>query len=522
MSDHRIESSIGPSGGEDYDDLPYPSMPFAYTQPAHLAALAMLHGLEAPPADRSRVLELGCASGGNIIPLAARFPRARFVGVDLSARHIRDGRRRIEQLSLANIELRQADLASASFVEERFDYIICHGVFSWVPPATRDAIFRICRDVLAPNGLAFISYNVLPGWHLRNVIRDICIHHADPSDAPRERVAQARRALAEIAASANPAEPYGLILRNEAERLGRLPAAYLLGEFLAASNAPMLFSAFAERARAHNLSYLCEVDLGASVAETAIPGAESTKALGADARLLREQSNDFVSGRPFRRSVLVHTEQEARILSPPAAERLRSLHFAARLVRQPGTVGTFHYKDARDRSIRTTDAAVDLAFMRLAEAFPSTLSLDVLAAPGNGRSDQAAVDETAADREMRVCRALLSLLASGQATASTLPLRVGRQDTDRPELWPLARIEAASGQPWLTSLSHEAVPRQGLPTDLLSDLDGTRDRSVLQARLIAERRSTMQNQSASSLQTEAAGYLDRALEKLALHALLER
>src|SRR5262245_66566311 len=63
--------SASPLGG-DFDQLPYPSMPFAYTQPAHLAALAALYGLEPPRAASARVLELGCASGGNIIPLAAR------------------------------------------------------------------------------------------------------------------------------------------------------------------------------------------------------------------------------------------------------------------------------------------------------------------------------------------------------------------------------------------------------------------------------------------------------------------
>src|ERR1700754_323283 len=74
------DGSTADSAG--YDALPYPAMPITYTQPSHLAALAMLFGLSPANAEHARVLELGCASGGNIIPLASRFPNAHFVGID--------------------------------------------------------------------------------------------------------------------------------------------------------------------------------------------------------------------------------------------------------------------------------------------------------------------------------------------------------------------------------------------------------------------------------------------------------
>jgi len=99
-------SAHGAVPGRDYNLLPYLSLPAAFTQPAHLGALAALHGLQAPVAEQARVLELGCASGGNLIPLAARFPGARFLGLDLSQRQINDGQRRIAALGLDNIVLR--------------------------------------------------------------------------------------------------------------------------------------------------------------------------------------------------------------------------------------------------------------------------------------------------------------------------------------------------------------------------------------------------------------------------------
>ena len=196
------------------------------------------------PLDRARVLELGCASGGNIIPLAARFPNARFLGIDLAQRHIADGRQRIAALGLANVELRQGDVTQVVFAGEHFDYVICHGVFSWVPQAAQDAILKICGEALATNGVATISYNVLPGWHLRRIVRDICLHHVGKDGPPQQRVVGARRLLEQIAKSASETDPYGQLLRNEAMRTARRPASYILGEFLAADNAPCYFHEF--------------------------------------------------------------------------------------------------------------------------------------------------------------------------------------------------------------------------------------------------------------------------------------
>src|SRR5215470_14456784 len=127
------------SAASDYDALPYRSTPYTHTQPAHLAAIAMLLGMAPPPADKARVLELGCASGGNIIPLAARYPHARFVGIDLSLRHVEDGQRAITHLGLQNIEIRHGNIGDLSIVGPQFDYVVCHGVFSWVPRTVQDA-----------------------------------------------------------------------------------------------------------------------------------------------------------------------------------------------------------------------------------------------------------------------------------------------------------------------------------------------------------------------------------------------
>ena len=526
--------SRNPETGGDYNRLPYPSMPVTHTQPARLAALATLFGLRAPSVERARVLELGCASGGNIVPLAARFPNAHFTGIDLASRHIADGRKFIAALALANIELRQGDLAGMTLDGARFDYVICHGVFSWVPKPVQDAIFEICQKVLAPDGVAAISYNVLPGWHLRMVVRDLCLHYAGAEGSPQRRVAAARAALEQIAQSARAGEPYGLLLRTEASRLRQMPAAYILGEFLAPHNAPCYVRDFIAQAERNGLDYLCDADLSASVPQAfdpATPGRLPPLA-GADP-MSAEQHIDFLTGRPFRCSVLVRRQPAAQRPFVPNATRLRPLHLASPVRFDPaqdsGATGNTEqpaaFGDDRARLIATGDPVVRQALARLATAYPATVTVNELIAgtahdvPGRAES------------EAGLCDALFAMVMAGQATAAAVPLRVGRATDARPCAWRVARMEAASGQPWITSLVHSCVPMRPILMTLLPYCDGAHDHAALRMRLaaalesgvvqVAELPADQPAPSHERLALVAGSYLERMLHYLSRHALLE-
>ena len=512
--------------GNDYDLLPYPSMPITRTRPAHLAALAALFGLSAPAVGRARVLELGCAAGGNIIPLAAQYPSARFTGLDLSARHIDDGRNRIAACGLGNIGLRQADLAAFVPDGQAFDYVICHGVFSWVPRPVQDAILRICRDALAPDGLAAISYNVLPGWDLRAVIRDICLHYAGADGPPRHRVARARAALERIVQSSPRDQPYGMSLRAEVSRLRPMPAAYILGEFLAPDNAPCSVQDFIARAGQGGLDYLCEADLSASTLGALGPVLQDSLSSIGTGRAAIEQRIDFLTGRTFRCSVMVRKPAASRQPMPSAA-RLRRLHVASPL--HFDAAGSTHdivkFSSGRGPPIATGDPVVRRAFMGLAAAYPATVGFDELAAVATGDAT-----DTGATRA-RIGDALLPLVLSGQASVSALPLQVGRAFDERPKVWAFARIEAASRQPWITSLGHVGVPVHPVLRALLPYLDGSHDRAALRALFIDAMASgapgvTELPADQASLPAErpdavAAHHVEQTLRFCERHALLE-
>ena len=90
MTDFREESF--------YDQVPYDSHPHFETHPSRIAAAVRLFSLPIPDVQISRILELGCASGGNLIPMAMYYPDARFLGVDISGVQINDGNARIAAL----------------------------------------------------------------------------------------------------------------------------------------------------------------------------------------------------------------------------------------------------------------------------------------------------------------------------------------------------------------------------------------------------------------------------------------
>jgi cyclopropane fatty-acyl-phospholipid synthase-like methyltransferase len=178
-----------------YDEVPYVNQSFPQTHPDRLATLATLFGVAKADIDHARVLELGSASGDNLIPMALGLPGSQFLGIDLSERQTEQGRDIVRTLGIDNIELRHADIADVDDSYGRFDYIICHGVYSWVPMAIQEKILDICRRNLAPQGVAYISYNTLPGRYMQAMARDMMVYHSRELPDAKTRVQEARALL---------------------------------------------------------------------------------------------------------------------------------------------------------------------------------------------------------------------------------------------------------------------------------------------------------------------------------------
>ena len=522
-------SSAAAQPGGDYNVVPYTSVAFPQSQPARLAALGTLFGLSSPAVATARVLELGCAAGGNLIPHAVRFPSARFVGIDLSVRHVEEGRQRIAALGLDNIEIRQGDLTALE-LDESFDYIICHGVYSWVPPAARDAILRISSENLTRSGIAYVSYNVFPGWQMRSIVRDIMLYHAGESGPPRERIAKARWAVEQIARFSPEGSPYGAMLREEAARLARSDDYYIQGEFLVPDNAPCYFRDFIAAAEAHGLTYLCEAAIQDCIAENRGPEVGALiRTMSANKLIPLEQYIDFFVGRPFRQTLLVKSQRAGSIKRTLTPDRAIPLHISGQLSYDRDNSGMQRhvYRGPGGGTITVGSQAASSALDKLSAAYPETRTVTELAAevasldlPGGAR-----------DAEASILDALFNMILSGLVSVSTVPVRVGRSSAAKPVAWSLARADAAANLTWTTNPRHESVNLDVVKLALLPYLDGSHDREMLAERLhaaVRERRIFMKDnktgqdiQDPAALGTAVREHVASAIDGLAATGLLE-
>jgi SAM-dependent methyltransferase len=201
-----------------YDEVPYTGRPYPDAHPGRLATMAALHGVKAAHIGRSRVLEIACGDGANLLPMAAVLPQSQFVGFDLAEQPVEAGRRLAERAGLRNVTLSTLDLTRFPADAGAFDYIVAHGLYSWIPAAVRDQLLRLIARHLAPRGVAFVSYNVYPGCYVRRMVWEMLKFHTEPLPGTTQRIAEAK-ALARLLAEGRTSEDaYAFLMRGELER----------------------------------------------------------------------------------------------------------------------------------------------------------------------------------------------------------------------------------------------------------------------------------------------------------------
>jgi len=308
-----------------YDAIPYAALPHPLTHPDRLATVATFLGFDAPSPARCRVLEVGCNEGANLIPMAVSLPGSTFVGCDLSPSAIATGQATIAAIGARNVELRCEDLARLDPALGDFDYIVAHGVYSWVPAPVRDALFALAGARLAPGGVMFVSFNALPGCHARLAAWEMLHQHVDAIADPRERLAAARTFARMVAEGGTPQHAADEALRAELRAIAERSDSQLFHDDLAVPNDPVYFRDFAAHAARHGLAYLAEAELhsmsGAGVS------AQARQFLSTLDPLTREQYLDFVRLRRFRQSLLRRADTQPS--TQDHAARVRALHVSA-------------------------------------------------------------------------------------------------------------------------------------------------------------------------------------------------
>ena len=467
-----------------YDEVPYESHPFAQTHPSRLFVIGTLFGLRPAPVHHCRVLELGAASGGNLIPMADALPESQFVGIDLSARQVADGLDLIDKLGLKNISLKAASILDIDDSYGMFDYVICHGVFSWVPTEVQEKIFEICATRMNPNGIAYISYNTYPGWHMRGMIRDMMRYHSSRFNTPKLQTQQARALLDFLAQSVkgDNQNAYATLLKQELETLRHQADHYLYHEHLEENNEPLYFHQFAERAKAKGLKYLGEARVGTMVTGNFGPEIEKTLRMLATDQIQAEQYMDFLRNRMFRESLLCHERLNPNWAVQPDCLRLLHVASSARPVQEPVNITSdenVSYRSASGMTMATNRPLLKAAMQLLQQQYPATLPFDSLRAQAREALGAQATDPKtiAEDTQILAVGLLNCYMGSDLVELHGMPITFVRQPGPKPVAYQLARLQAAKGM--VTSFRHEVVRLSDLDRHLIPMLDGTNDREML-------------------------------------------
>ena len=293
-----------------YSELGYKSMPFPYTTPATLEAYAALVGVSAPNPKTARVLELGATYGGNIISQALFNPDATFVGIELSQEQVEKGNEVIANAGLTNVSLVQSDIASIGSEIGTFDYIIAHGVYSWVDDGVKEALLRLIDEHLAEDGIAYVSYNTYPGWHTMEEVRQLMMFsNRDKAQFNHKEKVLHGKTIGSIVGSQ--ILKYDNLKERNSKFLGALRSVmqkdeYYVGhDHLEPNNDPVYFYQFNDHLEAHNLAYLCDADLTLSMVRSFDADiADTLDKLALNDHVAQEQYLDFMLDTTFRKSII--------------------------------------------------------------------------------------------------------------------------------------------------------------------------------------------------------------------------
>lgn len=489
-----------------YQAMPYPSRPVPLSHPDHLYVVGRLHGLAPRAVGGARVLELGCGTGGNLLPMAASLPEGEFVGVDLSERQIDMARAAAKAGGLDNVEFLAGDALSllADGLGRPFDYIVLHGLYSWVPPAVQAALLPLCRRLLTDAGIVYVSYNTYPGWHGRGLVRDLMLRAGAGAASPEEQVVRARAALDDlIPAYAQSDDAYANLLAEEKARVDDMEDSFLLHDLLEVENHPVYVDGFLSQAAAAGLQFISEGNVAASREENFSPEARRQLAAINDP-IAREQQIDFLLNRSFRQTLLCSAgSQVHRQIAP---DWLAGLYLASPVrpmgPDQNGAPGEAFFATPDGGRFGMTAPNAIAALNHLALAWPNFLAMEDLAAK---TGDGAIVAQLVIDLYPRNWLDLLPR----PAVYTTTP-------GPRPKATALARWQMRQGD-FVTDLRHRNVTiTDPFTRQLLPLLDGQTERAALMAAIAG----FDGYQAAQVANDDPETLLDAALHQLAERCLL--
>lgn len=515
-----------------YDEVPYESYPYSNSNPYHLMTLGTLFGMNPANPQTAKVLELGCAAGGNIIPHAVNYPKAKFVGVDLSKVQIDEANKTKNELGLKNIEFHHCSITDVDDSFGKFDYILCHGVISWVPEFVRAKIFKICNENLSENGIAYISYNTLPGWNMIRTIRDMMLYHSGMFNNVQERIKQSRLLLEFVKDSLEGSNtPYAEVLKTEAALLAKQSDHYLRHDHLEEENKQYYFREFMEEAKKQQLQYLADCSISTMYLGN-MPAKVAEKLQAVNDIVRTEQYMDFITNRRFRSTLLCHNSVKlnrsinnqdiARFnmtfnITPEKPLNETDLNNALESLK-------FFYNNNKESSLSTSSPCMKAILYTFAEHLNNPISFDKLTVAANKKLGGNKLAEIKAELVNNAMR----LVLQGYIQITLQDTREA-PNAEKPKAAKLVSYQVTkTPRLWVTNLKHEVIGINLFEKYAFQYMDGKSTKEQILEAVIKHvekgeltlNRDGQKIEGHEAIKQELTAFFDAAIAKATSNALL--
>jgi methyltransferase-like protein/2-polyprenyl-3-methyl-5-hydroxy-6-metoxy-1,4-benzoquinol methylase len=466
----EARSQVLDTNQDPHDSVAYPSFSYPGTHPDRLATMAILHGLHPTPVERCRVLEIACNEGANLIPMAYAIPTSEFVGFDLARLPVGRGQERIRELGLRNLRIFQSNLLDVGADLGQFDYVIAHGFYAWVPQHVRDRMLKLCGELLTPNGIAFVSYNALPGGHLRTMLREMMLYRVQDMEDPLQRVLGGMDLVRFVAQVRPEGDAFRPLLEDQLKRMEQSSPNVICHDDMTAAYHPVHFFEFVEHAQKHGLQYLSEAVMPPPSDPCYRPEIRLAIEEAAGDDILRyEQMLDFVRLRMYRETLLCRAE--CVVERDFSMENLRRLQFASSVTSAAGEgAGARAFTLPGGIKMESIHTGVISLLEALEAAWPRTLRFDEI---------EPHLEENGIKLEGAGATFLVRLVVAKFIEFHTWRPALAGAVSERPRASASGRQEARS-KTFATTLLHGKISLDDAVLRIfLNLLDGTRDRKAL-------------------------------------------
>jgi len=297
----------GQDWGQGYiTELEYTSNFYRELSPHHLQFSALSKQIAIPSVvSPFNYLELGCGNGVTINALAVNHPKSQFWGLDFNPSHIVNAQ---EQARLANIENSQFfDLSFEETLDQDLpvmDFIVLHGIYSWVNEENRRHICALIKKMLRPGGVVYLSYNCLPGWSQAAPLRRLMAEFASrEGGGVLEKLQTIKQVLPQLDAlplQYTQLNPYSKLVH---ETIATKSPQYVVHEYMNTNWDLFYFTDVAAQMHEIKMTYAASANVLENFMQTCA-AQDTVKFIESQAdHLMRELMLDYATNKRFRRDI---------------------------------------------------------------------------------------------------------------------------------------------------------------------------------------------------------------------------